>query len=129
MVDTLGRVLDNYPGDPNQAHCVNHVIVLVVKCLVHQFDVSKGDADTALDKVEKEWRELAEGIDVEEILAKCRQEPMNGEDDNDDNGDGNEMEVELSVEDHAELEASTQPIRLVLVKVRTLGPFSIADLI
>jgi hypothetical protein len=84
----------------------------VVKHLVCQFDVSKGDADAALDKAEKELRELAEGIDIEEILAKCRQEPMNGEDNDDDDSDNNEMEVELSVEDCAELEVSMQPIRL-----------------
>ena len=101
----------------------------MVKCLVHQFDVSKGDADAALDEAEKELRELAEGIDVEEILAKCRQEPIIGEDNDDDDGNDNEMEVELLVEDHAKLKASMQPIRLVLVKVRTLEPFSIADLI
>ena len=39
------------------------------------------------------------------------------------------MEVELSVEDHAELEVSTQPIKLVLVKVRTLEALGVADLI
>ena len=64
-------------------------------------------------------------------MAKCRQEPTNGEDNDDDNDDDDddEMEVELSVEDRAELEASTQPIRLVLVKVRTLEAFGVADLI
>ena len=96
--------------------------------MVCQFDVSKGGADAALDEVEKELRKLADGIDVEEVLVKCRQEPTNGED-NDDDDDDDKMEVELSVEDRAELEASTQPIRLVLVKVRTLEAFGVADLI
>jgi hypothetical protein len=131
MIDTLGPILDEYPGDANRARCFNHVIALVGKCLVCQFDVSKGGADAALDEVEKELRKLADGIDVEEVLAKCRQEPMNGEDndDDDDDDDDDEMEVELSIEDCAELEASTQPIRLVLVKVRTLEAFGVADLI
>ena len=93
--------------------------------MVCQFDVSKGGADAALDKVEKELRKLADRIDVEEVLAKCRQEPTNGED----NDDDDEMEVELSVEDHTELKVSMQPIRLVLVKVRTLEAFGVADLI
>ena len=100
------------------------------KHLVCQFDVSKGGADAALDEVEKELRKLADGIDVEEVLVKCRQEPTNGEDnDDDDDDDDDKMEVELSVEDRAELKASTQPIRLVLVKVRTLEAFGVADLI
>jgi hypothetical protein len=99
------------------------------KHLVCQFDVSKGGADAALDEVEKELRKLADGIDVEEVLVKCRQEPTNGEDNDDDDDDDDKMEVELSVEDRAELEASTQPIRLVLVKVRTLEAFGVADLI
>src|ERR1700676_5256284 len=93
------------------------------KHLVRQFDVSKEGADAALDEAEKELRKLADGIDVKEILAKCRQEPTNGEDDDD------EMEVELLVEDCAELEVSMQPIRLVPVKVRILEAFSIVDLI
>ena len=98
--------------------------------MVCQFDVSKGGADAALDEVEKKLRKVVNGIDIEEVLAKCRREPKNGEDDDNDNDDDNdEMEVELLVEDNVELEARTQPIRLVLVKVRTLEAFSIVDLI
>ena len=64
MIDTHGRILDDYPGYINCAHWFNHV--------------------NALDKAEKELMKLADGIDIEELLAKCRQEPTKDNNNNDD---------------------------------------------
>jgi hypothetical protein len=125
MIAALARTLDDYPGDPNRARCFNHIIALVGKRMIRQFDVPKGGADAALDEAEKELRNLAEGIDIEDMLAKGRQETDEEDDEDDDGDDGDEMDVE----DHADLEASTRPIRLVLVKVNAPELLGVADLI
>jgi hypothetical protein len=125
MIAALACTLDDYPGDPNRARCFNHIIALVGKRMIRQFDVPKGGADAALDEAEKELRNLAEGIDIEDMLAKGRQETDEEDDEDDDGDDGDEMDVE----DRADLEASTRPIWLVLVKVSAPELLGVADLI
>ena len=106
MIKALGHMLDDYPGDPNHAHCFNHVIALVAKWLVCQFDATKAGANPALDEAEEQLRTLAEGIDIEELLAKGMQNK--GEDDEDDDGDDDDgrTEDEMSAEEHADLDVS-----------------------
>ena len=120
MIEALGHMLDDYPGDPNHTRCFNHIIALVAKRLVRQFDAPKAGANAALDEAEEELRSLAEGIDIEELLVKGVQDE--GEDDEDDNGDNDDgrTEDEMSAEEHADLDASTRPVRLLLVKVGSL---------
>lgn len=130
MINALSRILDDYPGDPNRARCFNHVIVLVAKWMTRQFDVAKGGANAALDEAEKELRKLAEKIDIEEELTNAKQdEDKDDKDDDDDDDDDDGMEENLSPEDREELNASTRPVRLVLVKVSYVLPFSAVHLI
>jgi hypothetical protein len=114
MIDELLNMIITFPGDENRARCFNHVIALVAKGLICQFDVPKGHADAALDDAARELEDLAEGIDIEN-------ETMRGElgaDGEDDDVDGWVDEVAgLLVADREELEANITPVRLVLVKV------------
>jgi hypothetical protein len=120
MIDTLGRILKTFPGDANRARCFNHVVALVAKRVVRQFDVGKGQADAALDEAERQLQDLAKGIDIEERLARANQDAGDDEDDEDVNDDSDETD-DLSPEARAELDANTRPVRLVLVKVCHLG--------
>ena len=119
MIDDLPNRIVTFPGDENRARCFNHVIALVAKSSIRQFDVPKGQADAALDEAERELNELAEGIDIED--EKMREEwegTEDDEDDDDDDDDGWVNEVaRLSVANREELEANITPVRLVLVKV------------
>ena len=119
MIDKLADLLENFPGDPNRARCFNHVIALVAQKMTRQFDVPKGGVDAALDEAEKELRNLAEGIDIEEMLTKSMQDADEDEDD-EENEDG--TEDEMSAEDRTVLDASMRPLRLVLVKVCSFVP-------
>lgn len=59
-------------------------------------------------------KNLAEGIDIEEMLTQANQdEEKDVEDDDDDDN----IKDELSPRDRKELDASTRPVKLVLVKV------------
>ena len=120
MIDKLADLLENFPGDPNRARCFNHVIALVAQKMTRQFDVHKGGVDAALDEVEKELRNLAEGIDIEEMLTKSMQDADEEDEDDEENEDG--TEDEMSAEDRTVLDASMRPLRLVLVKVCSFVP-------
>ncbi|KAG2086662.1 uncharacterized protein F5147DRAFT_556401, partial [Suillus discolor] len=54
MIEALSDLIPSFPGNPNCAWCFNHVIALIAKSLIHQFDVPKGMADAALDDTERE---------------------------------------------------------------------------
>ena len=122
MIDALKHSLDDYPGDANHAHCFNHVIMLMAKQMMQQFDVAKGGADVALDKAEKELRDLVAGMDIEEMLMKAKQDE-NKEDQDD------EMEDGMSPEECEELDVNMHLVRLVLVEVSNTLPFSTVHLI
>ncbi|KAG2060729.1 hypothetical protein BDR06DRAFT_839643, partial [Suillus hirtellus] len=54
MIEVLSDLIPSFPGDPNHAQCFNHVITLIAKSLIHQFNVPKGMVDVALDDAERE---------------------------------------------------------------------------
>jgi hypothetical protein len=120
MIDELAERIAWFPGAENCAWCFNHVVALIAKSSIRQFDVPKAQADAELDKAEKELRDLAKGIDIEDEIAEGELE-MPDNDEEEENGDGWVDEVAtLSIVDREELEANIRPIRLVLVKVSRL---------
>src|SRR5882762_11189900 len=120
MINKLGDLIESFPRDANHVRCFNHVIALVAKSAICQFDVLKGQADAVLDEAERELRDLAEGIDIEDEMMQGEWE-IPGDDDDEENGDGWVDEVAaLSIADREELEVNVRPIRLVLVKVSRL---------
>src|ERR1700720_2113155 len=115
MIDDLPNRIVTFPGDENRARCFNHVLALVAKGSIHQFDVPKGKADAALDEAERELNELAEGIGIED--EKMQADWEENDEGNEDN-DGWVAEVaRLLVAARKELEANMMPVRLVIVKV------------
>jgi hypothetical protein len=66
MINKISDIIKTFSRDENRARCFNHIVALVTKSTVRQFDVPKGLANTALDVVERELQELAEGIDIED---------------------------------------------------------------
>jgi len=110
MIDCLRDIMKVFPGDANHSRCFNHVITLVAKRMVRQFNVNPKEANAELDEAEQALRDLAEGIESEELMMRGSQDADDEEDD--DKVDEEEVfEEKMSPEDRAELE------RLVLVKV------------
>jgi hypothetical protein len=54
---------------------------------IHQFDVLKGQADVGLDEAERELRDLAEGLDIEDETTQGEWEVPNDDDKGEENGD------------------------------------------
>ena len=128
MVDVLSELIDDFPGAANHTRCFLHILNLVVKSIIRQFDLPKlkktsGDDDGSheddgnndrLDQASEELLRLAGNIDLEEAI-------MASDDGEDDNYEGwiDERE-EMTADELRELAASIQPVTLLLTKVRLL---------
>lgn len=106
-----------------QVRCFAHVLNLVAKSLISQFDVpSESEAkEAAIDEEElRELRELAEGSEIEEQITDAQFAAQAGEDG--DNADHADDEVDpmkdLSPEQRARFEHDVLPVKLLLAKVR-----------
>jgi hypothetical protein len=124
MVEELATLLDDFPGPANQTRCFLHILNLVVKSIIRQFDLPKSkktsedeDEDNPTLDVAAELLKLAADIDLEEQITVST-----GDDEvADDNVEGwvDEHEDMTDVE-LKELAASVQPVRLLLTKVTSL---------
>lgn len=121
MVEHLATLVENFPGAANQTRCFTHILNLVAKSILRQFDVAKKTADDPPDLNEAfdALALLAEELEDSGIPADNEvEDDGDGADDNDDNDDGlGDEHGGMSEEDVAELEQSLIPVRLMLTKV------------
>jgi hypothetical protein len=120
MIDALPTMVEGFPGAPNHTRCFNHVVALVAIWIVRQFDItSSGDSDT-LDEAERELRELAEGLDLEEATTQSEREVRDDEDGDDEDDEWRYEVASLSASDRKALDESLRPVRSLLVKVSVI---------
>jgi hypothetical protein len=116
MIDALAELVVAFPGAANRTRCFTHILNLVVKVILCQFDVPKAKADEALDVASQALVDLAGDIEMEEAIMDERDD-----EEEDDDDDGEEGSIDpcdgMSQEDRDELDLSVRPVRLVLVKV------------
>jgi hypothetical protein len=123
MVECLEVLIDDFPGAANQTRCFLHILNLVVKSILKQFDLptrkkknpsgnDDDQIDEIIDQASKELLQLAGDVVMEGEL-------MVNDDEEDDNEEGWIDEREEMTEDELkELSASVAPVRLLLTKVR-----------
>lgn len=117
MIKELGKRLDLFPGADNQTRCFTHVLNLIAKSIIRQFDIPKAQQIQALDDGLHELHALAADVDLEEKATRDGADIQN-DDDEEDNVDGWIDERErMSTEDVKMLDESVQPVRFMLVKV------------
>ena len=115
MIKALSELVPTFMGTASQTRCFLHVINLIAKTLLHQFDAKKADLrDTELAKI---------GVDGE-TAADTLSESGQGDLDFDDNTEAtNNVEGwidesdDLTAEEVEQLERATRPIRSALFKV------------
>ena len=117
MIDELIDLLPNFPGSVNRCHCFLHIVNLIAKSLLKQFDVSKKSADAALDDAKRKLINLAVGIDVEEMVTISKQGAGGDSEDNNNVEGWVDETASMSAEEREELREKVQPVHLVLVKV------------
>jgi hypothetical protein len=112
MIDHLVTILETFPGSANRTRCFAHILNLVAKCIMKQFDTPK--------KPEQEF-----DLPMEDGL-----EDLQVDDDPDEEEDGDKIDGEDVNEEEAwegmteaeidELKQSVKPVRHVLAKVSLL---------
>ena len=135
MIQELANLIDDFPGPANQTRCFLHILNLVVKSIINQFDLPKakkkagpgdddGDNDggddgdggfETLDPETDQLLKLAGDIDLEEEITAGAGDESDTEDDNVE-GWVDERD-EMTKEELKKLDQSIQPVRLLLTKV------------
>lgn len=135
MIEELEFLIDDFPGPANQTRCFLHVLNLVVKSIIKQFDLpisekkkdgnedgNEDDEDMGdCDLATKELLKLAASGDIEEeedMTMRGGDEEDATEDDNDEGWV--DEHTEMTEGEIIELTESVQPIRLLLTKVSYL---------
>jgi hypothetical protein len=118
MIRKLEELIDEFKGPESQTRCFTHILNLIAKSIMQQFNVLRAQANKVSDKATTALIELAGNIDIEE------QEMAESGDDSDNNEDVENMENwvderdTMTAEQCTALDKSVQPMRLMLVKVR-----------
>jgi hypothetical protein len=116
MIEVLDQDVGNF-FQVNRIRCFLHVVNLVAKSLLKEFDISKAKgADGVDDECEHQLQELADDFELEELLAQAEVDRDDGEDDDDVEGFVSARDV-LNGNEIALFEANVHPVQLVLAKV------------
>ena len=128
MIESLADLLPDFPGAANRTRCFTHILNLVAKCIMKQFDSPKSkktglqDDDMASDEEDddEDLQDLQEALyalenEVEEEDEETIEDESVGDDEID------EMRREMTAKEVRELEKSIKPMRLVLTKVNCLS--------
>lgn len=120
MIAHLADLLAEFPGEANRTRCFTHILNLVARSIMRQFDAPK----TSTTSARSDWDEG--GGNLADALADLERE-LEDEDDVEmgDVGDGEGIDGEdlpdgregMSEEEIKELEESVKPVRRILTKV------------
>jgi hypothetical protein len=118
MMEELDDLLTGF-SSLNRTRCFAHILNLVAKALLKQFDVRSEDKND-LNNDERTLLDMAANIENEELTTVQEEEGDGVEiEDDDDDGwvDGADA---LTPEERRNLEESIQPVKRTLVKVRNI---------
>ena len=97
MIENLAKIILDFPGEANRAQCLAHIVNLVVKIILRQFDMSKkkGKKDRPNnsngDNIEDDEPEMTEE-DIDELIRGLDKEEKEMDDGDDEEGDDEETE-------------------------------------
>lgn len=127
MVDTLGLNVPAFEGAIGHVRCFAHVVNLVAKSLLRQFDVPKARAEQVLDEEDRALYELAEedeeapaavdGEDLDPVGAGGAFNPPSALNVDDEDGWVDEIAA-MTDEERAQFQTRVRPVRMTLTKVR-----------
>ncbi len=118
MVDALATRISSFPGQAHRVRCFAHVVNLVAKSLLKQFEpAKKSTSDTSGDDGETFLIDFTEGIDLEDAETTAPEDDLDSNQDKD-NTDGfiNEL-TEMDAFEREAFELETKPVRTALLKV------------
>ena len=130
MIKKLAVQLVDFPGDANHARCFTHILNLVVKSIMHQFDVPKKwrKWSSHTNDTTRDLLDLAGDIDEEELATVAEAAELELEDpDQDETDEGPSLDNDDGwIDEQGDmiqpqidaLEESVRPVTVVLTKVR-----------
>ena len=71
MIDELATLLNDFPGSTNRTRCFAHILNLVVKSILQQFDIPKVKRQEVVDEATEALLKLAGDIEEEEWRTIC----------------------------------------------------------
>lgn len=116
MLDVLRELLVDFPGEANRGRCFDHVVNLCAKSILQLFDVTTKKAGVVMDDAERVLQELAEGLEVDDIVPGLEDNDDAGEDDDDLDGYVDEYGALDDLEKN-DLDQDVYPVKKVLLKV------------
>jgi hypothetical protein len=122
MINKLELLLDDFPGPANQTRCFLHILSITAKSIIKQFDVPKAknrpNGTVSNNAVAQALADIADGLEGEERDEYEKQ--VQGDDEADDQplDPWVDFQEGLTEEEKEEIWESTQPVRLMLTKVR-----------
>ena len=117
MIEALDDLLPAFTTG-NRARCFTHVLNLVAKSLLKQFDVALNPETDDLNIEERELLDLAEDLEAEELTTAQETDKDEDEiDEDDDLEDWVDEVAALSPEEREKLQKNIRPVKTVLVKV------------
>jgi hypothetical protein len=128
MIDHMATIIADFPGKTNRVRCLAHIVNLVVKIILRQFDVSakkNKEKPTADDNASGEELDSISEDDEEElvrVLDKEEKEMDEGDGTDDDEDDETLVRDVQMIEDAMEdmikeVSKAAKPVRQVLYKV------------
>jgi hypothetical protein len=114
MIEELAIQLDNFPGSANRVRCFAHILNLVVKSIMRQFDVPDKKKGEVVDDATRELHKLASDIEGEDSLSQS----CVGDVESKDNVEGwVDERDEMNAEELTALDNDVRPVRFLLTKV------------
>ena len=111
MIDHLAILLEAFPGSANCTRCFTHILNLVAKCILKQFDAPKKQKSDDDDMDEED------AMDLQVALDELENELENDGVDEDNNNWEYNMRIAMTEDEIEELEKAVKPVRRVLTKV------------
>ena len=79
MIDELEELVDKFSGAANWTRCFAHIINLIAKTIIQQFDVPKTKQGESVDAARAELLALASDMDIEDLLTRANHDGYSGD--------------------------------------------------
>ena len=134
MVEALATIMSHFSGEANRARCLAHIVNLVAKRILRQFDIPRKEKnnkkdlhDDILDTADKKIAVDEDEDDNEEVFYKEEREMDDG--DNEDDEDGERLQRDADIMEEVmegEIDGvvrKVKPVRQGLFKVSLVFSF------
>ena len=115
MIEELEDRIKDFAGLINHTRCFLHVLNLVVKSVIRQFDLPKKRVEAILKEAKAKLVQLAGNLEIEELDT---QKDFDGEDDDNNVKGWIDEREEMTVGERDELDDSVRLFHLMLTKVK-----------